>query len=674
MKKTSILFGLMTLGFFASAQTRMSLYEEFTGENCPPCASTNPGLNTLLAANATKVIPIKWQVPIPSAPSNTWSIYQQSKNMVDWRWKPTTSGGYGYLCATCSPTAAYVNYAPQGRMDGKELNAFGINAGGNTNHPGNLTAAAITSAQAQTTPFSITFPAPVWDATFSTATVVANVNCSSTFNATGTLKFRLVLVERAVNFPTAPGTNGEKDFYDPVRWCYNTTPAVPTTTISDFGVVLQSSWAASSSTVLTWTCTIPASVYDKGQMAFVGFIQDDIANSNSKPIWQAARTAQPLIPNDAKAMSVATGGAFTCTNTINPTATIKNNGANAITAMTITPYMNSVAGTPVQWTGNLAVGATTVIQMGPESTSNGTNTYSVTVTDVSGGDVVMTNNGASGKFINTNTYNTAPVAEGFVASTFPPTGWGTVNTPNAQYAWERSTAAGGFGTSSESSRIFINWTPSGQSQEMYMPGQNFTGTVNPTIKFDLSYTRLNNTSTDMLEVQASTNCGANWTNVWVNSGASMSTTPNNSVSLNIPTASQWSLVSVSMPQYAGNATVMFRFKATGGGGNVIWVDNVNLMEGGTAGVNSIANSADAFDVYPNPASNDVNVKIVSNNALTSTIKVLNNLGQVVITKNVSLNAGSNTVNIDTKQLASGIYYVNYDSGNGTVTKKLTITK
>lgn len=673
MKKTSILFGLMALGFFANAQTRMSLYEEFTGENCGPCASTNPGLNTLLNANASKVIPIKWQVPIPSAPSNTWSIYQQSKNMVDWRWKPTSSGGYGYLCATCSPTAAYVNYAPHGRMDGKELNAFGINAGGSTNHPGNLTAAAITSAQAQSTPFSIVFNTPIWDAAFNTATVVATVTSSAVFNATGTLKFRLVLVERAINFPTPSGTNGEKDFYDAVRYCYNTTPAVPSTTISDFGVVLQSSWAAASSTVLTWTCTVPASVYDKGQMAFVGFIQDDISNSSSKPVWQAARTTQPLIPNDAKAMSVITGGAFTCSSSIIPAAVIKNNGSNAITAMTITPYMNSVMGTPVQWTGNLAVGAQTTITMGTENTSNGTNTYSVTVTGVSGGDVVMSNNGASGKFINTNTYNTAPVAEGFVNASFPPTGWGTVNTPNAQYAWERSTAAGGFGTSSESSRIFINWTPSGQSQEMYMPGQNFTGTVNPTCKFDLSYTMLNTSSTDKLELQVSTNCGGSWTTAWMNQGSAMATTPNNSVSLNVPTATQWSLVTVSLLSYSNNPTVMVRFKATGGGGNVIWVDNINLYDAGSVGLTN-KTALNEFDVYPNPASNDVNVKIAVSNAQTSTIKVLNNLGQVVISKNVSLNAGSNTVSFDTKNLASGIYYVSYDAGNGATTKKLTITK
>ena len=77
MKKNLLSFSLVMLGITAFAQTpRLSLYEEFTGETCPPCASTNPGLNTLLAlpTNTTKIVPIKWQVPIPSAPSNTWSL------------------------------------------------------------------------------------------------------------------------------------------------------------------------------------------------------------------------------------------------------------------------------------------------------------------------------------------------------------------------------------------------------------------------------------------------------------------------------------------------------------------------------------------------------------------------------------------------------------------------
>ena len=75
MKKNILLTTLMIAGMTAFAQTpRLSLCEEFTGENCGPCAGTNPGLQTILNANAAKIIAIKWQVAIPSAPSATWSL------------------------------------------------------------------------------------------------------------------------------------------------------------------------------------------------------------------------------------------------------------------------------------------------------------------------------------------------------------------------------------------------------------------------------------------------------------------------------------------------------------------------------------------------------------------------------------------------------------------------
>ncbi len=63
MKKQ--LFFFVALGVFtfsSQAQTRLSLFEEFTGENCGPCAYYNPGLQTLLNANTGKVIFIAYRV------------------------------------------------------------------------------------------------------------------------------------------------------------------------------------------------------------------------------------------------------------------------------------------------------------------------------------------------------------------------------------------------------------------------------------------------------------------------------------------------------------------------------------------------------------------------------------------------------------------------------------
>src|SRR3954469_24887851 len=88
--KKSLLAVLMATSVAAFAQTqRLSLYEEFTGETCNPCAQTNPGLNALLltTSNQQKIVAIKWQVPIPSASPKTWSLYQTNKTEIDWRHK-----------------------------------------------------------------------------------------------------------------------------------------------------------------------------------------------------------------------------------------------------------------------------------------------------------------------------------------------------------------------------------------------------------------------------------------------------------------------------------------------------------------------------------------------------------------------------------------------------------
>lgn len=60
MKKTTTLLSFLALTTVGFAQSpRMSLYEEFTGENCGPCAGTNPGLDVKLAANLNNTIPLK---------------------------------------------------------------------------------------------------------------------------------------------------------------------------------------------------------------------------------------------------------------------------------------------------------------------------------------------------------------------------------------------------------------------------------------------------------------------------------------------------------------------------------------------------------------------------------------------------------------------------------------
>src|SRR5688572_6189796 len=106
MKNVYLMLALMATVICTTAQTRVSLLEEFTGESCDPCAAYNPALDALLAQpqNAGKIIALKWQVPIPIAPNKPTSLYQTAKADIDYRYKGIGSGAYGYQ----------VEYSPSG--------------------------------------------------------------------------------------------------------------------------------------------------------------------------------------------------------------------------------------------------------------------------------------------------------------------------------------------------------------------------------------------------------------------------------------------------------------------------------------------------------------------------------------------------------------------------------
>jgi hypothetical protein len=77
------------------------------------------------------------------------------------------------------------------------------------------------------------------------------------------------------------------------------------------------------------------------------------------------------------------------------------------------------------------------------------------------------------------------------------------------------------------------------------------------------------------------------------------------------------------------------------------------------------NEAENFSIYPNPATNLVNIESASP---ISSIRIINYTGQVVYNQNVS---GSN-VQVNTGDFPAGVYFVNIRTAEGTTTQKLLI--
>lgn len=81
---------------------------------------------------------------------------------------------------------------------------------------------------------------------------------------------------------------------------------------------------------------------------------------------------------------------------------------------------------------------------------------------------------------------------------------------------------------------------------------------------------------------------------------------------------------------------------------------------------SDALSAMSFTVSPNPASSFLNVHLP---AKTTSLRIVNGAGTVVLEKNISKNKDEHNTQLDISKLASGLYYVHVKAGNDVIIKK-----
>jgi len=75
------------------------------------------------------------------------------------------------------------------------------------------------------------------------------------------------------------------------------------------------------------------------------------------------------------------------------------------------------------------------------------------------------------------------------------------------------------------------------------------------------------------------------------------------------------------------------------------------------GENEAVNPMTAVRVYPNPATDVLNIEVNASQSSAMSINVFNIMGQKVMESNVNINAGINTPTINTADFASGIYFV-----------------
>ncbi|MBK9507592.1 MAG: Omp28-related outer membrane protein [Chitinophagales bacterium] len=611
MKKV-LLFSLVTIGLlqvsFGQYQ-RTVLFEEFTQASCGPCASQNPGFNALLDENSDKTLAIKYQVWWPGFDP----MYLQNEPDVDSR--------VGYYS---------VSGVPDATMDGVHIaNDCAAYVGA----PACVSQDDIDAAAAITSPFLINVTHS-FNAEYTTVNVHVEVTAGA--DVAGTLKLQVAVTEKEILFDTPPGSNGETEFYGVMKKLLPS--ATGTTTGAFYG-------GETKSFDLSWDMS---NIYNLNNIQIVAFMQDDATKKVLQAGVSSPAAGLPVVDYAANSVS-----AITCSSEYTPVVSVTNNSAAALTSLDVVYSIDGGAAATYPWTGSIAAGATGTISL-PTATLAGAGAHDieveiVSVTDI---DINMVNDNVASS-IGLLDVAVPSVVEGFVEATYPPANW-VVDNLNDGTGWSRATGAGGYGESTTSTKAdFYNIAVG--TFDLYLPKMDFstfTGDLN--LVFDRAYAMYNATFVDILQIQVSEDCGANWADLYEKSGSELNTAPN-STSLFKPDDDEWETDELDMSAYAGKSDVLVRFHAISGYGNNLYLDNIRLAA--PTGIFNIP-TLNQFELYPNPTSTNSVASFNLIEAADVTINVIDVTGKVVAAINAgNMISGSNTVTIETADFAAGMYNV-----------------
>ncbi len=351
MKKTTLIVAslLMLFSLKANAQNeRMLLLESFTNTGCGPCAAYNPAMDALIAANPDKVAAIKYHVNWPSA-ADPMYLHNTAENGA-------RTSYYG------------VNSVPHVVIDGNRYSS----------NPAQLNQNILNQLQTLESPMEMRLSYEVNEAE---NTITVHVMGRTSTAVEGNFKLYVGVIEREIHFNSAPGPNGERDFYSVMK------KLLP----GSGGQALGSLNSIDSYFAYTYTWEL-ANIYDMSQLDAIAWVQ----NSVSKEVVQACKSSEnmePFYANEAMLSDISNMKGTNCSGEAKPEVLLTNNGSNALTSVEMEVLVNEKPVKTVEWTGNLPTFGKETVDLGEISFDlEDENTLEVAIVNINGGlDEVPTN-------------------------------------------------------------------------------------------------------------------------------------------------------------------------------------------------------------------------------------------------------------------------------------------
>jgi PKD repeat protein/predicted Zn-dependent protease len=267
----------------------------------------------------------------------------------------------------------------------------------------------------------------------------------------------------------------------------------------------------------------------------------------------------------------------------------------------------------------------------------------------------------------------APAFEGFESASFPAISanlgenWVYESTGNNPFSRVTNTAFTG-----QASLRYNDALPTGSVSSLISPTFNMTtatGTINAT--FRVAYARRNADSEDRLMVYASRNCGRTWSPRYSKIGEVLATVNGNVTGFTPTNESQWRLETVNLTAFANDESVMLKFEITDGGGNAVFIDDINIANS-TLSIDEIQLMRNNAIIFPNPGSGNEQVNFELYSFGETSLHIYDAVGKALAYKSLGkLMPGSYQLQLNDliSNPSQGIYFVQLIHNKQAVTLK-----
>lgn len=370
-----------------------------------------------------------------------------------------------------------------------------------------------------------------------------------------------------------------------------------------------------------------------------------------------------------------------CSNNVQTTCLVRNNGDSIIHSLSITLSAGSTS--VVQpWTGTILPNEHAIVPLSITVPAGGQFTFAAAVTAV---NTLTSDADAANNKLEQGMDVTNSTTKEIVTQTFDDVSneW-FINNSGSLFEWYLDDQVKKSGKNSIASfNTALLFYTRNAVESFSSPFINIAGLAKKELNFDLAFTYYKYTPpytasetnfADTLEVLISTDCGATYTSVYKKGGQQLATRAEPIVNaLNLqavvftPTADEWRTETIDLSSFATAEKAIFKFNCISGMGGSLNMDNFSFG-GSYVGVKETSVANKHFHMYPNPASESLTIDIPANTS--GDITIMDITGKILLQQPIN----GMEQHVALTNMPEGMYLVQLTLGGQAIVQKLLIRK